>query len=404
MDNLPLSSVRVLDVTQNVAGPFCTQILADLGADVIKVEPPEGDGTRTWGPPFWKSQSTMFMAFNRNKRSLALNVKAEEGRAILNRLLEQASILVVALRPSTAKRLQLDPESVKVAFPTLLVCELTAFGPTGPLADEPGFDPLIQSFSGLLSIMGSEGAPCARVATSIMDMGAGMWAALGIVSALLQRRSGSHGPSSVQTSLFETALAWMPYQILGFLATGETPRRLGTELPMIAPYGAYATADRDIMIAVGSEKLWKAFCRALDRPDLPEDERFSSNPRRVTQRAELRTALEEELRRKGADDWVTILTDFGVPAAPVNSIPEALDHPQTAEVGMLQYETLKDLPLIGLPLTFDQDRPRPREKPPTLGEHTEEILLHQLGLGPEDVRRLESQGVIRTRSFNEQTA
>lgn len=395
MSELPLATYRVVDVTQNVAGPFCTQILADLGADVIKVEPVAGDSTRQWAPPYWHGQSTMFMAFNRNKRSITLDLKQEEGRRLLGRLLESAAVFVQALRPSTATRLGLDAASLKQDHPELVVCELTAFGAQGPLTDSPGFDPLMQSFSGLVSITGTEGSPPVRVGTSIMDMGAGMWAAIGIISSLLQRERGGSSGGLVQTSLFETALAWLPYQILGFLATGKTPTRLGTEIAMVAPYGAYESADHPIMIAVGSEKLWRAFCEAIELPELADEERFSSNPRRVEHREELRDVIEERLSNKRSDAWVEILTGGGIPAAPINTIPEVLRHRQTEEVGMLQRGLLReDFPLIGLPVLIDGHRPDPTKPPPNLGEHTAHILSKDLGLRADEIEELRSRGIV----------
>lgn len=395
MSTLPLRGYKIIDATQNVAGPFCTQILADLGADVIKIEPLVGDVTRQWAPPYWNDQSTMFMAFNRSKRSIALDLKEDEGRDLLDRLLEDAAVFVLALRPSTTSRLHLDAESLNANHPDLLVCELTAFGATGPLADRPGFDPLIQSFSGLVSITGNEGSPPVRVATSIMDMGAGMWASIGIISSLLHRVRENGSIGLVQTSLFETSLAWIPYQILGFLASGEAPRQLGSELAMIVPYGAYETSDHPIMIAVGSEKLWSAFCEAIEMPNLACDGRFSSNPRRVKHRRALRKVIEERLSNRTAGAWEAILTRSGIPAAPVNTIPDVLLHPQTDEIGMLQRGLLKDdFPLIGLPLSIDGERPLPRKAPPELGEHTAEILSHDLGLGDEQIQDLRSRGIV----------
>lgn len=397
MPELPLSAYRVVDITQNVAGPFCTQILADLGADVIKIEPLEGDSTREWAPPFWDQESTMFMAFNRNKRSIALDLKRDEARELLDRMLENADVFVQALRPATAKKLGLDPKTLNRRHRHTLVCELTAFGAGGPLVDRPGYDPLLQSFSGLMSITGSEGAAAVRVGTSIVDMGAGMWAAIAIIGALLQKKDGNSGVGVVTTSLFETALAWMPYQILGFLATGEPPKRWGSGLAVLAPYGAYQTADQAIMIAVGSHKLWVTFCDALNRRELVNDERFASNAVRVRNRDALRIVIEEALSVDTAAAWVEQLTAAGVPVTTVNSIPEVLEHPQTEAVDMLQVGLLHDdFPLVGVPLSLDGQRPVPRTRPPKLGEHTKELLSRDMSLSDDEITRLESIGVIGT--------
>ncbi|MPZ68295.1 MAG: CoA transferase [Actinobacteria bacterium] len=397
MVRLPLSGHRVIDATQNVAGPFCTQILADLGAEVIKVEPIRGDSTRQWGPPFWQGHSTMFMSFNRNKRSIALDLKAEEGRSILNGLLEEADVFVESLRPVTARKLKLDSAALRISHPHVLVCELTAFGVTGPLAQQPGYDPLVQGFGGLVSITGHEGSPPIRVGTSIMDMGTGMWAAIGIISALLDRATHKESTQVVRTSLFETSLAWLPYQILGFLASGEEPRRWGSELAMLMPYGAYRTADRPIMIAVGSEKLWLAFCEGMGMLELACDERFTSNPLRVEHRGALRAVIEDTLLGDTADGWIEKLTSRGVPVAPLNTIPEVLEHPQTGASGMLQPGLLEDeYQQVGIPISINGHRPEPRMAPPRCGEHTREILSEELGLSLEEIANLESKGTVGT--------
>lgn len=397
MEVQPLSSYRVVDVTQNVAGPFCTQILADLGADVIKVEPIGGDSTRSWGPPFLEGGlSSMFMAFNRNKRSLTLDLKQPEARSVLDRLLSTADVFVHALRPDAAKRLQLDADTVTKHHPNLLVAEVSAFGPDGPLSDEPGYDPLVQSFSGLLSINGQEGSPPARIPTSIIDMGTGMWTALGIVSALLQKATNGNPVQVIRTSLFETALAWMPYQIIGYLGAGENPRQWGSELATLAPYGAYETADRPVMIAVGSDSLWRSFCDALGSPALATDERFSTNPLRLGHRRELRVQIEDRLRDHTGESWVEKFTSHGVPATLIKTIPEALEHPQTGAVGILtdSLDNSKS-PLIGIPIAIDGERPPVRIPPPHRpGDDNTALLEGELGMSPDEIQILRSHHVI----------
>ena len=393
---LPLTPYRVVDLTQNVAGPFCTQILADLGADVIKIEPIAGDSTRLWGPPFLADgQTSMFVSFNRNKRSVAFDLKQADSRPILSGLLRSADVFVHSLRPDAAKRLRLDADSVREEHRNLVVAEISAFGHEGPLTNQPGYDPLIQAFSGLISINGHPDAPPARVPTSIIDMGTGMWTALGVIAALLRTGDGEESGAIVQTSLFETALAWIPYQIVGYLCGGELPRQWGSELAVVAPYGAYETADRPIMIAVGSDPLWAQLCEALGAAALARDERFRTNPDRLRNRDQLRDEIERILGTDSAPHWVDRLMTHGVPATVINSIPEALVHPQTTAVEMLSSEGGDTGAVVGIPISLDGRRPEVRIPPARRpGEHTADVLENLLGMSHRDLQLLASRHVI----------
>lgn len=394
--DLPLDGYRVIDLSQNVAGPFCSQILADLGADVIKVEPlDDGDSTRQWAPPSWESEAVMYLAFNRNKRSVALNLKEPAGRDLLDRLLRTGDVLVHALRPLAAERLRVDSESLARDHPKVLLCAITAFGSTGPMRDEPGYDPILQAFSGMMSVTGERSSPPVRAGTSIIDMGTGLWAALSVVAGLLKRERGQ-AVSTVEASLLATALAWLPYQIVGHLATGEEPQRWGSELPMLCPYGAYETSDRPIMIAVGNQRLWHLLCEALQMPELGNDPRFVTNAHRVENRDALRTALESRLRDHAAQHWIERLTQGGIPSSIVNSVSDAMAHPQVEAISILDepdHPTIPDLRLVGLPLLLDGTRPKTRIAPPLFGEHTASVL-EEVGLSPEEIENLRSMDVI----------
>lgn len=393
----PLSDVHVVDVTQNVAGPFCTQILADLGADVIKIEPFAGDSTRLWGPPFWHGESTMYLAFNRGKRSVALDIGKPEARQILDHLLQRADVLVQSLRPPAARKLQLDNESLTEIYPDLIPCALSGFSPAGAMKDHPGFDPLMQAFTGLMSITGEPQGNPTRVGTSIVDMATGMWAALGVVSALLARLRSGTSPK-VATSLFESAIAWLPYQIIGYLASGARPMRWGTELAMLVPYGAYQARDGFLVIAVGTESLWVRLCGALDRPDLVADSRYASNPSRVENRETLRVALEEVLAKKTVEDWVVILEQAGIPASPINEIPDVVEHPEMQASRMLQsanHPMIPDLELLRSPVSLDGRHSYSEFPPPLQGEHTVEVLV-ELGLSVERIQQLIAEEIIQT--------
>lgn len=392
----PLSDVHVVDVTQNVAGPFCTQILADLGADVIKVEPLVGDSTRLWGPPFWNGESAMYLAFNRGKRSVVLDVQRSEARQILDELLQRSDVLVQSLRPPAARKLRLDNESLGQAHPNLIPCAVSGFSPNGAMKDHPGFDPLMQAFTGLMSITGDRDGNPTRVGTSIVDMATGIWAALGVVSALLARsRSGT--ASKVATSLHESAIAWMPYQIIGYLASGTRPMRWGTELAMLVPYGAYQAMDGLLVLAVGTESLWSRLCQALERPDLVRDGRYATNPSRVENRDSLRAEIEEVLKEKTVNEWVVVLEQAGIPASPINEIPDAVTHPETQASRMLQsinHPLIPNLQLLRSPVSLDRRYSCSESPPPLQGEHTMEVLT-ELGLTVERVQELIAEGIVQ---------
>src|SRR5438128_5246480 len=286
---LPLEGVRVVDVTSSLAGPYCTEILGALGADVVKVEHPEwGDEARAWGPPFRQDASVMFFAANLNKRSLALDVK--RGRDVLLRLVEGADVFLQSLRPGTATRLGFGPHELRALNPRLVYCDIGAFGRAGPLRDRPGYDPLLQAFGGIISVTGEPDRPGVRVGVSIVDQSTGLWAALGILAAL--HAGGGH---TVDVSLFETAVGLLPHQVTAQLASGSVPGRHGTAFPLIAPYQVFHTRDGDLMIAAGNDGLFARLRGTLGRPELATDPRFATNPDRVARRAELAELIQERL-------------------------------------------------------------------------------------------------------------
>ena len=284
MDFLPLSGVRVIDVTTSLAGPYCTEVLAALGADVIKVEPPAGDEARTWGPPFWNGESTMFLAMNAGKRSVALDLR--RGTDVVLRLVERADVFVQSLRPGLATELGVDAETLRARNPRLVHCSITSFGRTGPWAKRPGYDPLAQAAGGIVSVTGEPDRPGVRVGVSLVDQGTGMWAALGVLAALMERERTGEG-RALDVSLYETAIAYMAYHVTGYLGSGAVPGRTGTGFPSIAPYQVFHTADGEVMVAAGNDRLFGALCDVLGLPELRADERFASNPSRVAHRDEL---------------------------------------------------------------------------------------------------------------------
>jgi len=320
----PLAGMRVLDVTTSIAGPYCAEILAALGADVVKVERPDtGDDGRAWGPPFWNGESAMFLAVNAGKRSLAVSLRDERGREVVIRLADEADVFLQSLRPGLAERLGLGVDDVRARNPRLVYCSIGAYGHTGPLAGEPGYDALMQAAGGLISMTGEPDRPGVRVGSSLIDMGTGMWAALGTVAALLERERTGAG-TVVDTSLYETALGYVNYHLVGYLADGTVPHGQGTVFPMVAPYQVFPTRDGELMVAGGNDRLFAALCDVLDLADLVADERFRTNPDRVRNRAALVEIVSARLLDGDTADWHERLTAAGVPAAPVADVGDVV--------------------------------------------------------------------------------
>jgi crotonobetainyl-CoA:carnitine CoA-transferase CaiB-like acyl-CoA transferase len=356
---LPLEGRLVVDVTSSLAGPTCTQLLASLGADVVKVEPPGGDHARAWGPPFLDGEGALFLAANAGKRSLVLDLSSAEGTEELMRLVDRADVFVQSLRPGAAEERGFGAETVRERRPELVYCSIAAFGSTGPLRMEPGYDPLLQAASGIMSVTGVDGMPPVRVGVSLIDLSTGLWAAFGILAAL-ERGGGA----TVEVSLYETALWLLGYQIMGYLGTGEMPGREGSAFAQIAPYQVFATSDGELMIVAGNDKLFRALAAVLG---VVEDERFRTNPDRVRRRAELAAVIEERTRRWRTDDLLEALVAAGVPASPVRSVGEAAEHPQTLALGILQQ--LGSFTAVAQPFSIDGERILHPSPPPRLGDY-----------------------------------
>jgi crotonobetainyl-CoA:carnitine CoA-transferase CaiB-like acyl-CoA transferase len=393
---LPLEGIVVVDLTQNVAGPFCTQILGDMGADVVKIERPgRGDDSRAWAPPFWGDESTTFMSVNRNKRSLALDLKHDGALEILKRLIGRGDVFAQSLRAGVVDELGLDFPRASRINPRLVYCSITAFGTRGPLAGQAGYDALMQAYGGIMSVNGHPGQEPARAGVSLIDMGTAMWAALGIVAALRQRDATGRAVE-VTTALFETALMWMSYHAMAYFGTGEVPQPTGSGTAMIAPYQAFPTADGYIVIGAGSDALFARLARALEAPELGRDPRFVDNPSRVRHRSALVDALSALTRVYKSADLLERLRTAGVPSTPVLAMDAVIEEPQTKASGMLvgaPHPRLPDYRSIGLPIRWDGARPEVRRVPPALGEHTTDVLTW-LGYTLDDVRSLRARGVV----------
>lgn len=371
MTDFSLAGIRIVELCSSVAGPYAGTILAQLGAKVVKVERPgTGDDTRQWGPPFWNGHSVMFMTMNAGKSSAEIDLRDEMVRQELLTEIAGADVVLQNWRPGVVEKFGLDYATIRELNPKLIYCDISAFGKTGPLGEEPGYDPLLQAFSGLMSVTGEPGRPPVRVGTSIMDMATGMWAVIGILTALLRRKETGEG-CLVENSLLETGMAWLPYQIVGYLATGDEPRRHGSGLPMIAPYEAFETQDDYIVIAAGNEGLWHKLCEAIGRGDLADDERFRTNESRVQNREQLREELHEDLRTRTTDSWISILNRAGVPNSPIQTVGELVEHEQARALEMVvdvQHDDCEGLQLVALPFRMNGLRPQPEAPAPSLGD------------------------------------
>jgi crotonobetainyl-CoA:carnitine CoA-transferase CaiB-like acyl-CoA transferase len=393
----PLEGVRVLDLTTSVAGPYATLVLGALGAEVVKIERPDGgDDTRHWGPPFWAGHSATYLALNASKRSLAVNLKSERGLEVIARLAAVSDVFIQNLRPGVAARLGLGFERLGELNPRLVYCSIGAFGKRGPLAEKPGYDPLMQAASGTMSVTGEPDGPPVRAGVSIVDQGTGLWSALAILAALRARENGAAGPQLIDTSLYETALNWLPYQVLGYLGSGQVPGRLGSGIEMIAPYEAFAARDGAVMVAAGNDRHFRGLCGLLGLPELADDERFATNAERVRNRAELARLLGERFRDADVASWLEGLERAGVPAAPVQDVAQMLASEQTEAIGAVQplpHPEIPDLRLVALPFAVNEERPEHRAAPPALGEQGEE-LLRELGYSAEEAERLFDSGAV----------
>ena len=375
----PLKGLTVVEIGHSVAAPFAGQVLADLGARVLKVENPlRGDDARGWGPPFWRGMATVFQSVNRNKLSAAVDLKNPvERETLATFIVEEADIVVQNMRAGLLASLGLDAASLRARNPRLIYCNLGAFGATGPLAGRPGYDPLMQAFGGIMSVTGNEGEPPVRVGVSIVDQGAGMWAVIGILAAL-QRRNATGLGCEVDTSLYETALSWIGAASAGYQATGRTPPRRGSENPSLVPYKVFQASDGDLVIAAGNDNLFRKLAHALGRPDWLDDERFATNPARVVNRVVVNEAVQAMVGTRSRAEICALLDQVDVPVAPLQSIDQVLAHPQTQALDMFQKAPDLDLRLMGSPLSFDGERPQFLSLPPELGADTEAIL------GPKD--------------------
>jgi crotonobetainyl-CoA:carnitine CoA-transferase CaiB-like acyl-CoA transferase len=391
-----LAGIRVLDLSRNIAGPYCAMILGDLGADVVKVERPgTGDDIRQWLPPAWNGISTTFMAFNRNKRSIAVDLDRDAGRDVIMRMARRSDVLLESFRRGSLARRGLDYAAVSKENPRLVYCTITGFGTVGPHRDRPGYDPVLQAYSGVMSMTGEPGGRPLRTGPSIIDNGTGMWAALGVVCALLARERTGRG-AFVETSLLETGVTWIGYHLLGYLATGRIPPPVGTSATMIAPYESFATRDGHLQLAAGNDRIWVRLCEVLGVQQLPSDPRFRTNADRVAHRDELHEILEARFRTESAAHWEETLLAHGVPCSRVRTLADVAADPQVAALGLLPpipHPQIPDFKMVDLPLSIDGQRAAAQVAPPAVGQHTDEVL-RDLGCSREEIAALRESGAV----------
>ena len=392
-----LEGIRVLDLTRALAGPFCTLMLGDYGADVIKIEiPGSGDDTRHWGPPFIGDESAYFLSINRNKRSLTLNFKEEKAREIFLKLVEDSDVVVENFTPGVMGRFGLEYETVKQANPGIIYCSISGFGQDGPYQSRPAYDQIMQGISGLMSITGDpEGEP-EKIGVAVTDIGAGMWAAFAVMSALYRREQDGEG-QYIDISMLDAQVAWLTYQAGYYFAYGRPPQRLGKAHPTLVPYQAFMAKDgKYFNVAVGSERLWERFCQAVQREDLKDHPDYATNGVRVENRTTLAPLLQEYFLTRDADDWVVDLQAHSVPAGPINDLADVFSDPQVLHRDMfleIPHPTLTSIKQTGLPIKFSRTPGGLDQHPPLLGEHNQAIL-QALGYSEAEIQDLAEKSVI----------
>jgi crotonobetainyl-CoA:carnitine CoA-transferase CaiB-like acyl-CoA transferase len=392
-----LQDVVVLDLTRILSGPFATMTLADLGADVVKVEQVgTGDDTRAWGPPFQGDAAAYFLAVNRNKRSIAVDLKSPQGRAAVWKLAMKADVLVENFRPGTAAKLGFGFEELSQANPGLVYASISGYGQTGPESQRPGYDAIAQARSGIMSVTGEADGPPVRVGVSSADIAAGMWATIGILAALHEKQRTGRG-QWVDISLLDGSVAWLTYVSSGYFASGKIPRRYGSAHPTIVPYQAFASSDGYVMVAVGNDGLWRRFTKAVGREDLAADERFAVNSGRVQHREVLVPLIESIMATRTTAEWVAALDAHGVPVGPIQSVDEALADPQVLARGMVsqvEHPTAGTVKTVSCPIRLTRTPVSVRTPPPLLGQHTDEVL-GELGFDVDAITSLHATGVVQ---------
>lgn len=392
---LPLAGIKVIDLTRILSGPFCTMTLADLGAEVIKIESPNGDDTRQWGPPFVGEEAAYFLSVNRNKKSIVLNLKEEKGKEIFFKLIDDADVVVENFRPGTLDRLGIGYDQLKEKNPRIILASVSGFGQTGPYAQKPGYDVLAQGMGGLMSVTGEPGRPPVKGGYSLADIGAGMWAIIGVLAALREREISGKG-QWVDASLLDTMVSWQTYLAGNYFATGKNPQPLGGAHPNIVPYQVFEASDGYFILAVGNDKLWVKFVEVMDM-DILKESRFATNPKRIENRDELLSILDEAFKKEPVKEWIAKFEEVKIPCGPVNQFSDILNDPHIKEREMVvesEHPRLGEFKMLGLPVKLSRTPGRVESVPPQLGEHTEGIL-QRLGYSEKEIESFAKDGVTK---------
>jgi crotonobetainyl-CoA:carnitine CoA-transferase CaiB-like acyl-CoA transferase len=393
----PLDGVTVLDLTRVLSGPYCTMLLADMGARVIKIERPgSGDDTRAWGPPFIHDESSYFLSINRNKESVALDFKHPEGRALLDGLIARADVLVENFQPGTLDALGIGYAHLAAVHPRLVYCSISGFGATGPRRHTPGYDAVVQAEGGLMSLTGPGDGDPYRLGVAIADIVAGMFAAQGITLALLVRERTGKG-QLVDVGMLDSVASLLTYQAGIYFATGRTPTRMGNRHPSIAPYDTVAAEDGTLVLAVGNDEQWRTFCACIGLSPLADAARFATNAARVQHYEELRPLIARAMRTRSRQEWIDRLVPAGVPCAAVRGLDEVLTDPQLVARDMIEtvhHPTAGRLKVLGVPIKLSETPGAVVNPPPRLGEHTAAVLERMLGVARVDIARLHCDAVI----------
>jgi len=400
----PLEEIRILDITRALAGPYCTMMLGDLGADVIKVERPgEGDGSRGWGPPFvgepygpYPGESAYFLSTNRNKRSITVNLKSDEGQEIIQRLVKVSDVMVENYRTGVLDKMGMGYEDMRALNPRLVYCSISGYGRNGPYAERPGYDAILQAEGGMMSIIGPVEGPPYRVGIPIIDINTGMFATTAILAALRARDITGEG-QLIDISLLDAHVALLTNVASNYLIGKEDPRRYGNAHPNVIPYEAFQAQDGWFVLGAGTERQWGLLCEVIGRPELKNDPRFETNSQRLINREALIEILSEILLTRDADDWLVALRKAGLPCGPINTISDVFKHPQAEARNLIietEHPTAGTVQLTGFPYKLSQTPAEVHHPPPLLGEHTKEILIETLDYTPDEVSKLQEQKVI----------
>jgi crotonobetainyl-CoA:carnitine CoA-transferase CaiB-like acyl-CoA transferase len=391
-----LQGIKVLDLSRVLAGPYCTMILGDLGAEVIKVEAPGGsDDTRAWGPPSVGGESAYYLCANRNKRAITLDLKSEEGQEALKKLIAQSDVMLQNFKTGTLEKWGLGYEQIKQINPRLVQCSITGFGSNGPYKDLPGYDYIIQAMGGLMDITGSEESGPMKVGVAIADVLTGLYAAIGILSSLHERNHSGEG-QSIDLSLFDTQVSSLANVASNFLISGLLPKRLGNQHPNIVPYQTFQTLDGEMVVAVGNDRQFLRLCSVLGLQEIGEDKRFSTNPKRLENKDELVAILSKEMNQKTSTEWLELLSQHGIPCGPINTMQQLFDDPQVKAREMVvavNHPTAGSIPLVGSPLKLSRTPVEIKRHPPLAGEHSKEVML-ELGYTEEKIEELQSKKII----------